>query len=70
MISSPFLPGDIVKNTSRLSGQDEIGVLIKRCITHSGYWDVLITDEVVTWFEPNIEKFQVKDVQRRGNRAN
>ena len=70
MIVSLFSPGDIVKNTSRHTGQDEIGVLIKRCLTHSNYWDVLIMDEVVTWFEPNIEKFQVKyDEPRRKRRT-
>jgi len=70
MIISLFSPGDMVKNTSKRTGQDEIGVLIKRCLTHTSYWDVLITDDVVTWFEPNMEKFQVKNDKRRSKRNN
>ena len=59
-MSYSFLPGEIVKNTSKRQGQSEIGVLIKRCNTHSEYWNVLISDDVVTWFEPNIERFSGK----------
>ena len=58
MIDQYFEPGEIVKNTSKKSGRSEIGVLIKRCTTHAEYWNVLISDHVVTWFEPNIERFQ------------
>lgn len=59
-MSYSFLPGEIVKNTAKRPGQSEIGVLIKRCNTHSEYWNVLISDDVVTWFEPNIERFSGK----------
>ena len=70
MTISTFLPGEIVKNTSERVEGVEIGVLIKRCKTHSDYWNVLIADDVVTWFEPNISRFQEKDDkdrQRTGN---
>jgi|10_taG_2_1085330.scaffolds.fasta_scaffold04341_7 hypothetical protein len=61
MVDHCFEPGDIVKNTSGEPVRDKIGVLLDRCITHSDYWNVLITDDIVTWFEPNMEKFQTKD---------
>ena len=70
MTISTFLPGEIVKNTSRKSEDSEIGVLIKRCVTHEDYWNVLIADDVVTWFEPNIERFQEKDVKERRRTSN
>ena len=70
MTISTFLPGEIVKNTSRKPKDAEIGVLIKRCVTHEDYWNVLIADDVVTWFEPNIERFQEKDGKDRRRISN
>ena len=69
-ISGGFSPGEIVKHADNRSGGDEIGVLIKRCHTHSDYWSVLISDNVVTWFEPNIERFQLKDGSRTRSTGN
>ena len=65
-----FSPGEIVRHTDKRSGGDEIGVLIKRCHTHSSYWNVLISDNVVTWFEPNIKRFKLKDGSRAGSTGN
>ncbi len=68
--SEVFSPGEIVRHADNRSGGDEIGVLIKRCHTHSSYWNVLISDNVVTWFEPNIERFQLKDGSRARGTGN
>lgn len=68
--SDVFSPGEIVRHEDERSGEDEIGVLIKRCHTHSSYWNVLISDNVVTWFEPNIKRFKLKDGSRTGSTGN
>lgn len=54
--------GDIVRHPET----DKVGVLIEKNIGNPAFWKVLTANEVVVWFDSNIEKIgqSVRDGKR------
>ena len=51
-MSQDLKSGDIVRHPEN----DKVGVLIEKNIGSPSFWKVLTANEVVVWFDSNIEK--------------
>ena len=48
-----YKSGDVVKRGGKKS---ECGILLSESLVHTGYWEVMKSGDIVTWFESNFTK--------------